>query len=119
VAFDAPPALPPVGGDAELALYRTLQEGLANTVRHGKAKRVEVSVRSDGTEVVLEVADDGVGLPTDDPKGLNRTHGGLAGIRERITSVGGTFTLENRAEGGAHVLVRVPVSRASTEERRG
>jgi len=119
VAFEAPPVLPPVGGDAELALYRTLQEALANTVRHGQATRVEVSVRSDGAAVVLEVSDDGIGLPVDDPKGLNRTHGGLAGIRERIASVGGTFTLENRAERGALVRVRVPVNRESREESLG
>lgn len=109
VAFDAPPSLPPVGGDAELALYRTLQEGLANTVRHGRAKRVQVSVRAADGEVALEVADDGIGLPTDDPRGLNRTRGGLAGIRERIAGVSGRFALENRAEGGARVLVSVPI----------
>lgn len=109
VAFDAPPSLPPVGGDAELALYRTLQEGLANTVRHGRAKSVQVRVRAGDGELVLEVADDGIGLPTDDPRGLNRTRGGLAGIRERIAGVGGRFALENRAEGGARVLVSVPI----------
>lgn len=111
VAFDAPVGLPPVGGEAELALFRTLQEGLANTVRHGQARHVDVSVRQEGDALVLEVLDDGVGLPTDDPKGLNRTRGGLAGIRERITGVGGSFTLDNREEGGARVLVRVPVIR--------
>lgn len=115
VSFDAPSALPAVGGDAELALYRTLQEGLANTVRHGRAKRVDVSVRAADGAVVLEVVDDGVGFPTDDPRGLNRTRGGLAGIRERIAGVGGSFTLDNREEGGARVQVRVPVIQASRE----
>ena len=111
VAFEAPPSLPAVGGDAELALYRTLQEGLANTVRHGRAKHVEVTVRVEGGGLVLEVADDGIGLPTDDPRGLNRTSGGLAGIRERIAGVGGRFALENRVGGGARVLVSVPIER--------
>lgn len=109
VSFDAPPTLPPVGGDAELALFRTLQEGLANTVRHGQARQVDILLRREGDTLVLEVLDDGVGLPTDDPRGLNRTRGGLAGIRERITGVGGSFTLDNREQGGARVLVRVPV----------
>jgi signal transduction histidine kinase len=109
VVFDAPSALPPVGGDAELALYRTLQEGLANTVRHGRAKHVRVGVRVQGGELILEVADDGVGLPLDDPRGLNRTRGGLAGIRERIAGVGGRFLLDNRSEGGARLRVSVPV----------
>jgi two-component system sensor histidine kinase UhpB len=109
VAYEAPAALPPLGGDAELALYRTLQEALANAVRHGQCRRVTVSVseEEDGA-VVLDVQDDGVGFPLDDPRGLNRTRGGLAGIRERITGVGGAFRLENHAGGGAHVWVRVP-----------
>jgi signal transduction histidine kinase len=77
---------------------------------------VEVSVRSEGPDVVLEVADDGIGLPTDDAEGMRRTRGGLAGIRERIAGVGGTFTLENRAQGGALVRVRVPANRESREE---
>lgn len=117
VAFDAPATLPAVGGDAELALYRTLQEGLANTVRHGRARRVDVSVRHEGDELVLEVADDGAGFPTDDPRGLNRTRGGLAGIRERIAGAGGRFVLENRSGGGARVRVIVPVPRNREKSR--
>jgi signal transduction histidine kinase len=113
VVFDAPIRLPPVGSDAELALYRTLQEALANAVRHGECTRVDIRVAREGDQVVLEVVDDGVGFPTDDPRGLNRTRGGLAGIRERITGVGGAFILENGAEGGARVLVRVPVETAA------
>ncbi len=66
-------------------------------------------MRAEGNELVLDVADDGVGLPTDDPKGLNRTRGGLAGIRERIAGAGGRFVLENRTEGGARVRVSVPI----------
>ena len=115
VAFEAPTTLPPLGGDAELALYRTLQEALANAVRHGQCKQVAVSVAEMEGDVVLDVRDDGVGFPMDDPRGLNRTRGGLAGIRERITGVGGAFRLENVAEGGAHVWVRVP----SKETREG
>lgn len=117
VAFEAPPTLPPVGGEAELALYRTLQEGLANTVRHGRARRVQVSVCDEGRDLVLEIADDGTGFPTDDPRGLNRTRGGLAGIRERIAGAGGSFALENRAEGGARVRVSVPVLTNREESR--
>lgn len=116
VVFDAPASLPQVGGDAELALYRTLQEGLANTVRHGRAGRAWVEVRPDETGLALEISDDGVGLPMDDPHGMNRTRGGLAGIRERIAAVGGTLRLENRPEGGARVLVRVPLTAESRED---
>lgn len=115
VTFEAPSSLPPLESDAELALYRTLQEALANAVRHGQCRRVSVSVSEEEGGVVLDVRDDGVGFPMDDPRGLNRTRGGLAGIRERITGVGGTFRLENGAGGGARVWVRAP----SSETREG
>jgi signal transduction histidine kinase len=108
VDLEAPSTLTALAGDAELALYRTLQEALANAVRHGQCKRVSVSVSEEEGDVVLDVRDDGVGFPTDDPRGLNRTRGGLAGIRERITGVGGAFKLENGVGGGARVWVRVP-----------
>jgi signal transduction histidine kinase len=115
VTFEAPPVLPPIGGDAELALFRTLQEALANSVRHGQCKRVQVVLSATDSEVHLDVVDDGVGFP-DDPRGLNRTRGGLAGIRERIGGVRGSFTLENGPDGGARVSVRVPVSAATEED---
>jgi signal transduction histidine kinase len=118
VTFDAPLALPPLGEDAELALYRTLQEALANAVRHGQCKQVRVVLSATAREVHLEVVDDGVGFPTDDPRGLNRTRGGLAGIRERIGSVGGAFVLENGPDGGARVSVRVPVKAAEKAEKK-
>ncbi len=108
VDFEEPKKLPALAGDAELALYRTLQEALANAVRHGQCRRVSVSVSAEEGDVVLDVQDDGVGFPMDDPRGLNRTRGGLAGIRERIAGVGGAFKLENVTGGGAHVWVRVP-----------
>ncbi|MEJ2202555.1 MAG: GAF domain-containing sensor histidine kinase [Gemmatimonadota bacterium] len=116
VTFQAPTRLPPLEGAAELALFRALQEALANSVRHGHCSRVEVTLGQRDGQVALEVVDDGVGFPTDDPRDLNRTRGGLAGIRERIAGVGGEFTLENTSGGGARVQVRVPADRKSQEE---
>jgi signal transduction histidine kinase len=113
VTFQAPTRLSPIDGAAELALYRALQEALANSVRHGQCSRVEVTLVQRDGQVALEVVDDGVGFPTDDPRDLNRTRGGLAGIRERIGGVGGEFTLENTSEGGARVHIRIPVGNSS------
>ena len=109
IDFDMPPTLPKLGDGAELALYRTLQEALANAIRHGECTRVDVRVESVGGEVHLTVSDDGVGFPEEGSASLNRARGGLAGIRERITRVGGGFELRNAPEGGARVHVWVPV----------
>jgi len=108
VTLSAPSGPPRVAPEAELALYRTFQEALANAVRHGECSRVEAHLGAEEGEVVLRVADDGVGFPTDHTGVLNRTRGGLAGIRERITGVGGAFEMRNPPEGGAEVVVRVP-----------
>jgi signal transduction histidine kinase len=113
VTFQAPARLPPLEGAAELALYRALQEALANSVRHGQCSRVEVTLAQRDGQVALEVVDDGVGFPADDSRDLHRTRGGLAGIRERIAGVGGALDLENTSGGGARVHIRVPVGNSS------
>ncbi len=109
IDFDMPPALPKLGDGAELALYRTLQEALANAIRHGECTRVSVKVESVDGEVHLAISDDGIGFPEEGSASLHRARGGLAGIRERITRVGGGFELGNAPEGGARVHVWVPV----------
>ncbi len=118
VELSAPERPPPLAPDAELAVYRTFQEALANAVRHGRCRRVRAELRVLDDEAVLTVQDDGVGFPTDNAGVLDRTRGGLAGIRERITGVGGAFTLENADEGGARVVVRVPLAAVAAKEPR-
>jgi signal transduction histidine kinase len=95
-----------------LALFRALQESLANVARHAEAETVEVEVATDERGLVLRVRDDGVGLPAgseiDDFEERGRM--GLVGMRERIAAVGGSLILERRPHGGMEILVRLPVS---------
>jgi signal transduction histidine kinase len=69
----------------------------------------------DGDEVTLTVTDNGGGFPDGDHVTVNRTRGGLAGIRERITGVGGTFEIGNGDSGGARIYVRVPLNERAVE----
>jgi signal transduction histidine kinase len=108
VSFHAPTQVPPLPADAEVALYRALQEALANAVRHGPSRRVEVRLEADAERVTLTVTDDGPGFPPDTTSRL-RSRGGLAGIRERITALGGELSFGNANGGGARVRVRVPL----------
>jgi signal transduction histidine kinase len=108
IRFKGPAEVVGLSADAELALYRTLQEGLANTVRHGQCDKIDAEVLQEGDAVTLSVTDNGVGFPDGDNVRVNRTSGGLAGIRERITGVGGTFEIGNGQAGGARIFVRVP-----------
>ena len=108
VSFQAPEALPPLPADAEVALYRSLQEALANSVRHGPCSRVDVRLEADDGCAALTVTDDGPGFPADAAQRL-RSRGGLAGIRERITALGGDLAFGNLNGGGARVSVRIPL----------
>jgi signal transduction histidine kinase len=106
----APAALPPLSGEAELALFRALQEALANVLRHASARRVTVSISVASGGVLLRVSDDGRGLPPGmSTERLEVTgHMGLAGMRERITALGGTVRLQPRNGVGALLEVLVP-----------
>ena len=108
VAFEAPERVPPLAADAEVALYRALQEALANAVRHGRCRSVHVRLEAEPERVTLTVTDSGPGFPPD-AAGRLRSRGGLAGIRERIAALGGDFAFGNANGGGARVSVRLPV----------
>jgi len=93
--------------EAELALFRALQETLSNVARHAGARAVRVKCSVDGM-LVLEITDDGRGLPAGfDISAMEREgHLGLAGMRERIAALGGRVDVTG-ASPGAGVTVRI------------
>jgi signal transduction histidine kinase len=114
----APASLPALGGDADLALFRALQEALANVTRHAGATAVEVEVAvvveaavggTRGGAVQLAVTDNGQGFPEDEEGRVDEGAGrmGLTGMRERIHGVGGEVRVRN--VGGAQLRIMVPV----------
>lgn len=107
IAFDAPEVLPVVSEEGEVALFRALQEGLANVGRHANAARTQVSLNVAGGHLTLHVRDEGPGV---DAAVLDATaRGGLAGMRERVAAVGGAVTIASRAGSGTHLQVSIPV----------
>jgi signal transduction histidine kinase len=111
VRFEAPSSIPELPEETELALFRALQEGLANVVRHAGASLIDVSITHGDGWVTLEVTDDGVGIePHRAAPGDGLVGGmGLTGMRERITRLGGQVRLSNREGGGTVLSVSVPV----------
>jgi len=93
--------------ELEVVLLRCAQEALANVRKHAKARTatIEVAETDAGDEVVLTVADDGVG-PGDAAPGEQGF--GLAGIRDRAALVGGSFEFGPGAGGGSRLRVVVP-----------
>jgi len=107
--FQAPDTLPPLPGDAELAIFRALQEALSNVVRHAQATRVEVTVSLTDAELELMVHDNGRGFPEAPGGGIVEADHrmGLTGMRERLLASGGTLHLANTGIGAA-VRLRLP-----------
>ncbi len=110
VQFAAIATLPPLRKDAELALFRALQEALSNVARHAAAGSVAVEVATDGNRLLLSVEDDGRGLPLGGTiEEFERNgHLGLTGMRERIAAVGGSVHLNIRRARGVRLELRVP-----------
>ena len=107
VSFDAPNSLPPLSNDAELALFRALQEALSNVARHANASTVVVELRHDAGMLFLDVRDDG--------RGLTGAQGvGLTGMGERLAALGGGVRIANAAGGGARLTVRLPVEQVTS-----
>jgi signal transduction histidine kinase len=94
-------------GDVDLVAYRVVQEGLTNARRHAAGGEIEVAVDYLPTLVRLRVRDRG-------PGSSGTTGGfGLAGMRERVETVGGTLAHGDHADGGFEVVAELPLRTAS------
>jgi signal transduction histidine kinase len=112
-----PTALPPLSREAELALFRALQEALSNVLRHAHARSVDIGISISAAGVLLQVSDDGRGLPPGMTTGRleHQGHMGLAGMRERITALGGSVRIHRKEGPGALLEVLVPAMGGGVE----
>ena len=100
------PSADGVNDDLVIALAREL---LTNAAKHADASRVRVSVRRAADAILLEVADDGTGIPEGRlAAALREGHIGLASSIQRVEAVGGTLTLSPAPGGGTAVAVMLP-----------
>jgi signal transduction histidine kinase len=94
--------------EAEIQVVRILQEALANVRQHSGARGVRVRVAEAGQGLTFTVRDDGCGF---DPRQVPHPgHFGLAGIRERAESIGGTVEIDSSPGAGTEVRLRLPGS---------
>jgi two-component system sensor histidine kinase UhpB len=96
-----------LASDSALTLYRAAQEGLSNALRHGQARRLQLSVASVGTALTLTLQDDGQGLPPD--WSLRHGHYGLRWLAERAEGVGGKLRVEAVPSGGVLLQLSLPL----------
>ncbi len=101
------PALPI---EMKQALYRIAQEALHNIVKHAHASTVALRLTRQEGEIILEVRDNGCGF---DPAGPFPGHLGVRSMQERVTKMGGTFTIESTPGQGTCIGVRAPMALGS------
>jgi signal transduction histidine kinase len=103
----------------ELQLVRVVQEALGNVRKHAQARHARVEVGRRGKEVSVLVEDDGVGFEPGAPRRGEFPRFGLATMRERAESVGGTMAVESQPGRGTRILVRFPAGAGTPRPREG
>lgn len=102
--------------EIETALYRVAQEALTNVRKHAGPSRVRVTLDRRAEAVRLEVRDWGRGLrAAGSARSVPRVGVGLAGMRERLSLVGGTLSVTDAPDGGVCVLAVVPWGRRRSD----
>jgi signal transduction histidine kinase len=98
----------------KIAIYRILQEALANGHRHSGASRQRLRVARRDNAIELTVADDGTGfdpqrvLAREEDVGVEGGHFGLRGIQDRVEMLGGTLTIDSAPGRGTSLSVALP-----------
>jgi two-component system sensor histidine kinase DegS len=91
----------------EIATFRIIQEALNNAYKHGKAKKVRVSLGVEDSVLLLSVKDWGCGFSANELKESEKL--GLIGMQERATLLKGTCKIISAPGEGTEVLVRIPI----------
>jgi signal transduction histidine kinase len=99
-----------------LCLYRILQEGLGNAVKHSGVRHFEVWLERVGDELQLTIRDSGVGF--DPSMVMNKQGLGLISMRERINLVKGNLSITSKPGGGTQIQVRVPIAVQTGADRK-
>jgi PAS domain S-box-containing protein len=115
VDLDLPATLERLPQNVETTLFRVVQEALINIHHHADSATAVIRLRVDDDQLLLEIADSGRGLPSTMaqlPVGGGALGVGVAGMRERLQQLGGTFEIES-SDQGTTVHARVPLSQGA------
>ena len=101
------PAIPSLGQDTSINVYRIFQEALANVMRHAGATSVEVSLTMVGGHLLLRISDNGSGIRKEEITA--HTSFGILGMEERARLCGGIIVIKGSREAGTTVSLAIPV----------
>ena len=91
------------GAEKDRIAYRTVQEGISNALRHGRATEIGIHLARQGEGVAISIVDNGTGFDV-----LSEGFG-IMGIRERIAQVGGTVEIRGEPGAGTRLSVWIPL----------
>jgi signal transduction histidine kinase len=115
VEFEAVDLEERLTAEMETVLYRVVQEALTNVARHAQANRVHIHLEHKEFKVHAFVEDDGQGFDLQEVAGREALErgAGLLGIRERVASLGGRFSLWSRPGQGTRLTIEIPIAEQS------
>lgn len=91
----------------ELVLYRIVQELVNNVIQHAQATQAHIQLSNTDSQLKIEVADNGIGFTAE------RENQGLYSIRERSSTIGGTFDIKSKEKGGSVATLMIKTGRLS------
>lgn len=99
----------------EVAVFRIIQEGLQNAIKHAKASRIIVRLEIRDNLIALNIEDDGIGF---DPENINKKDSyGLIGMKERVDLLDGELTIKSEPNRGTKIVVKLPYKIPVKSER--
>jgi two-component system sensor histidine kinase UhpB len=95
-----------LGPSVTLVIYRVVQEGLINALRHAQASQIDITVDCDAHRILVSVSDDGAGLSA---QWSRSGHFGLRGLADRVERLGGALHIGNQEPRGVCLRVDIPL----------
>jgi two-component system NarL family sensor kinase len=105
---------PMFNSEAAITLFRIAQEAFTNILKHAAAKSMDITLSADGDTVVMQISDDGRGIPAGELNAID-SHG-LASMRHRVRALGGRLGIRSSESLGTTLLVQIPAANALLQD---
>jgi signal transduction histidine kinase len=101
---------PAFTSEAAIALFRVAQEAFTNILKHSAATTVDITLNTVADDLVMQISDDGKGIPADRLSAVG-SHG-VVSMRHRIRALNGRLDIRSSASGGTVLLIQIPAANA-------